>query len=133
MATQFSLKDPNPGIWFSFDENDPDAGRIRIRPLNSDALRTIRKKATKREIEYKGAYRHEYEKTDEDLFSKLVWDYVIVEWERLADDDGAPIQCTAETKSFLMLNNIGFAAFVAEKREAAEKAAAEIAEESRKN
>lgn len=133
MATKFSLKDPNPGIWFSFDDNDTDAGRIKIRPLNSDALRAIRKAAIKREVEYKGSFRHEYEKQDDDLFSKLVWDYVIVEWERLADDDGKEIECTAENKSFLMLNNIGFATFIAEKRDAAEKAAAEIAEKSRKN
>lgn len=112
MATQFALKDPNPGAWFSFDDEDENAGRIRVRVLN-DAQRTeIRKQVDTKRVEYKHGQRFPVVDRNEDLYSRLLWDHAIVEWEGLEDEEGNPIECTTENKVKLMQENIGFALFV---------------------
>ena len=112
MGTKFSLKDPNPGIWFLFNENDPNSGRICIRILNSAKGQEILKAITKKRVEYKQGQRFEVLDVDEDKRSQMLWDYTIVSWERLEDDDGKPIECTPENKAKLISENIGFASFV---------------------
>ena len=112
MATKFSVKDPNPGVWFKFDENDPDSGEIRIRVINSSKRQEIQKACNKKRVEYKHGQRFEVQDTNENLFSEMLWDYSIMEWNALEDDDGKPIVCDTEMKVFLMQNNIGFAQFV---------------------
>lgn len=112
MATRFSLTDPNPGVWFSFDDNDPETGRICIRVINGEKQQELRKRTVKKRIEYKHSQRFEYEDRDDEAYSKLLWDYVIMEWERLENDDGKPIECTAENKNKLMMANVRFAQFV---------------------
>jgi hypothetical protein len=117
MATKLSLKNPNPGVWFRFDDQDPQSGEVSIRPLNAAKREEIRKKAVKRRIEYKHGQRFEVEDTNDDLFSELLWDYAITEWSGLVDDDGKEIPCTSENKIFLMRNHVGFARFIGDKLE----------------
>ena len=112
MGTKFSLKDPNPGVWFLFDESDPNSGRICVRILNSAKGQEITKATTKKRVEYKQGQRFEVFDIDEDKRSAMIWDYCIISWERLEDDDGKPIECTPENKAKLMLENVGFAAFI---------------------
>lgn len=112
MATKFSIKDPNPGIYFKFDENDPESGEIRIRAVNAAKRAEIQKKCVKKKIEYKHGQRFEYDVVNDELFSEMLWDYSIMEWHNLEDDEGSPIPCDKETKIFLMQNNIGFSQFV---------------------
>lgn len=114
MTTKFSLKDPNPGYWFRFDEDDPESGEIAIRSVNAAKRREIQKGCIKNRVEYKHHQRFEYQETDEDLFSEMLWDYVIADWKALEDDNGKPIKCTKENKVFLMLNHVGFSVFVNE-------------------
>jgi len=112
MSTVFSLKDPNPGAWFKFDEEDPESGEISVRAVNQAKRKDIQNKTVKRKVEYKHGQRFEFQDSNEDLFSELLWDYVIADWKGLEDDDGKPIECTTANKIFLMQNNVGFAAFV---------------------
>ena len=112
MATKFSIKDPNPGVYFKFDENDPDSGEIRIRAVNAAKRAEIQKKCVKKKIEYKHGQRFEYSDTNEERFSDMLWDYSIMDWNNLVDDDGEPIPCNTENKVFLMQNNVNFAQFV---------------------
>ena len=112
MGTKFSLKDPNPGVWFVFDENDPKSGRICIRVMNSAKGLEIDKATSKKRTEYRQGQRFEVSDIDDKKRSQLFWDYVIVDWERLEDDDGNPIECTSENKYKLMLENVGFASYV---------------------
>jgi hypothetical protein len=114
MGTKFNLKDPNPGAWFKFNEDDPKSGEISIRAVNAAKRREIQKKCIKQKVEYKHGQRFEFTESDDDLFSEMLWDYVIADWHDLEDDDGKPIECTKENKIFLMLNNVGFALFVNE-------------------
>lgn len=110
--TTFSLREPNPGAWFSFDESDPAGGKICLRIMNSITLRNIRRAAVKPRVEYKHGQRFEFTDTDEDLISDMTWDYCIVDWTGLEDDDGKPIPCTKENKVFLMRENLQFQTFV---------------------
>jgi|GEM_PF-1255856 hypothetical protein len=112
MSTQFSLKDPNPGVWFKFNEDDPESGEIRIRVVNSAQREEMQKACVKNKVEYKHGQRFEYTTNKDALFSKMLWDYSIVEWVRLEDDDGTPIECSSENKVKLMKENVGFAQFV---------------------
>ena len=115
MATTFNMTDPNPGIWFKFNPDDPESGEISLRPQNAEQRNKTRKKAVKDRVEYKQGQRFEVQDVDDELFSELVWDYSIVDWSGLVDDKGKQIECTTENKVFLMRNHIGFARFVAEK------------------
>jgi len=112
MATIFSLKDPNPGVWFKFDENDPESGEIRIRAMNNEHRKKLQKECNKKRVEYKHGQRFEVTDVNDDKFSELLWDYCIVEWNGLTDDDGVPLVCGPETKATLMQRNVGFAQFV---------------------
>lgn len=112
MGTKFSLTDPNPGTWFPFDEDDPESGSVCVRVLNTAKRREIRKKAVKKRVEYKHGQRYEFEEADDGLYSELLWDYVIVDWCKLEDENGNPIECTTENKALLMRENVGFAMFI---------------------
>ena len=112
MATKFSIKDPNPGVWFKFDQNDPDSGEIAIRAVNQRKRREIQRKCIKNRVEYKHGQRFEVQDTNDDLFSEMLWDYIISDWNKLEDDDGNPIECTTENKLMLMAENVGFQQFV---------------------
>jgi len=106
------MKDLNPGTWFSFDESDEDSGKISIRTINQEKLAEIRDKTMKTEVEYKGDNRFEYIKTDNAKRDRIIWDYCIVDWQDLVDDDDIPIECTTENKIKLMNGHIGFSLFV---------------------
>lgn len=112
MATKFSMKDPNPGVWFKFDQDDPDSGEISIRAVNQRKRREIQRKCIKNRVEYKHGQRFEVQDTDDDAFSEMLWDYIIADWNKLEDDDGKPIECTTENKLILMAENVGFQQFV---------------------
>ena len=112
MATVFSLRDPNPGVWFKFDDADPESGEIRIRAMNNEQRKKLQKECNKKRVEYKHGQRFEVTDVNDDKFSELLWDYCIVEWKGLTDDDGTPLLCDKETKTTLMQTNVGFAQFV---------------------
>lgn len=112
MGTVFNIKEPNPGVWFKFDEDDPESGEIAIRAVNQSKRAEIQRKSVKNRVEYKHGQRFQFTDTDEELFSQLLWTYTIVDWNGLEDEDGKPIPCTDENKLFLMQNNVGFSQFV---------------------
>ena len=112
MGTKLNLKDPNPGFWVHFEEDNDDSGKIAIRPVNSAKVEEIRKKAVKKRVEYKHGNRFEVQDVNDELYSELLWDYSIADWSGLVDDDGNTIECTKENKIFLMKNHVGFARFV---------------------
>ena len=114
MATIFNFKDPNPGIWFKFDADDPESGEICIRATNQARRDEIRKKTMKKRDLFKHGQRFEIVETNDELFSEMLWDYSIVDWKGLVDEDEKPIPCTTETKVKLMTENVGFSVLVGE-------------------
>ena len=114
MGTVLSLRDPNPGFWFKFDEDDAESGEVCIRAINQAKRQEIQRKTQRKKIEYKHGSRFEVNDQNEDLFMEMLWDYSISDWKGLLDDDGKPIECTTENKLFLMQNHVGFATFIGE-------------------
>lgn len=115
MSTTLSMKDPNPGIWFKFNENDPKSGDICLRVVNPEKMKEIRDQAIKKRVIFKHGQRFEIEDINENLYSKLLWDYSIKDWEGLDDEGGNEIECNVDNKVFLMNNHVGFANFVGDK------------------
>jgi len=109
---KFNMKDLNPGAWFNFDDNDPGSGKILIRILNSERLAEIRNKTIKTNVEYRGDKRFEFQDIDHSARDRIIWDYCIVDWRDLVDDDEVPIECTTDNKIKLMNEHIGFSLFV---------------------
>ncbi len=109
---KFNLKDLNPGTWFYFDDSKPDDGKISIRVLNSKRLAEIRTGTVKTEVEYRSGNRHEFQVIDHAKRDEMIWDYCIVDWEKLTDDEDNPIECNTANKIELMNNHIGFSTFV---------------------
>ena len=109
---KFDLKDLNPGTWFYFDESKPDDGKISIRVLNSEKLAKIRSDTIQTKVEYRANNRHEYHVIDHVGRDKIIWDYCIVDWENLTDDEDNPIECNTDNKIKLMNEHIGFSNLV---------------------
>ena len=109
---KINLKDLNPGTWFKFDESDSESGEICLRVLNSGKLAEIRDKTVKTKVEYRGANRYEYQDMDNAARDRIIWDYCIVDWKGLVDDEEVPIECTTETKIAVMNGHVGFSLFV---------------------
>ena len=109
---KLNLKDLNPGTWFKFDEEDPESGSICLRVLNAGKLAEIRDKTIKTQVEYRGTNRFEYQSMDNAARDRIIWDYCIVDWEGLIDDEEKPIECTTENKISLMNGHVGFSVFI---------------------
>ena len=109
---KFNMKDLNPGAWFKFEPDNPESGKIKLRVLTSGKLAEVRDKTVKTEVEYRGEHRYEYPNMDNAARDRIIWDYCIVDWEGLVDDEDAPIECTTENKIKLMNDHIGFSMFV---------------------
>jgi hypothetical protein len=109
---KFNMHDLNPGAWFNFDDNDPDTGKILVRVLNSERLAEIRNKTIKTNVEYRGDKRFEFQDIDHSARDRIIWDYCIVDWVDLVDDDEIPIECTTDNKTKLMNEHIGFSLFI---------------------
>ena len=109
---KLNLKDLNPGTWFKFDEEDPESGSICLRVLNAGKLAEIRDETITTEVEYKSGQRFEYQSMDNSARDGIIWDYCIVDWKDLIDDDETPIECTTENKIKLMNGHVGFSMWV---------------------
>jgi hypothetical protein len=105
------LDNLNPGTWFDFD----DGGRVCLRVCDTDTFRSIRKKITKKKVEYKQGQRHVFDDTDEDLQTELMWEYCIVDWANFKDKNGIDIPCNSDMKKLLMGKSIKFSRFVLDK------------------
>jgi hypothetical protein len=99
--TTFDLEE-EAGAWFEMD----GGGRVQIRLISPETMKSIRKQSVKRRVEFKKVdgtpARFEHEEIDEDLQSELFWDDCIVGWQGLMDAKGREIPCTKENKLLLM-------------------------------
>ncbi len=107
-------KDLNPGVFFPFDEEEDDEspGGITIRLANGEILDVINKKCTAKKVVFRRGQRHEVIEEDEKRRSELLWEYVIMDWTGLDDEEGVPIPCTKDNKVLLMRGSVKIASFV---------------------
>lgn len=130
---RFNTKELNPGVWFYFDEDAPEEGGVCLRRVTSDKMAEIHKKTRSVKIEFRRGRRYEVVERDEKKEDLLLWDYCIADWQTVEDDDGNPIEATAENKALLMGGSPAFAGFVADCLEKLDKDFAEREEEATKN
>jgi hypothetical protein len=109
---KFDLTELNPGVFFSFDENEDGAGGVTIRLANGKILDEINKACIKKKVEFRRGQRHEVIIDNDELRSKMLWEYVIIDWKGLYDQDGKEIPCTKENKVMLMQGSVKFSSFI---------------------
>lgn len=121
------------GVWFDMD----GGGRVQIRTLTADDMKSIRRQTVKKRTEFKKVDgtpgRFEYEEVNDELQNELFWDRVIVDWSGLYDGKGSEIPCTKENKLLLMMRSIKFAKFVGECLKELSDSEAELEELASKN
>ena len=130
--TTFDIEE-KPAVWFEME----GGGRIQLRTLTSIDMKEIRKKTTKRKVDYKRiegkAERFDVEEVDKDLENELFWDRVIVAWENLFDSKERPIECTRENKVLLMSRSMKFVQFITESMDQIAKDETAKEEDAEKN
>lgn len=110
---KFDLDELNPGSWFDIED-----ARICIRVCAGKDLEKIHKKTRKRQIEYRRGQRFEWDemkkdKDGTDMETKLVNDFIIVDWENICDANGVVLECNNANKNKLILGSPMFAGFLA--------------------
>jgi hypothetical protein len=109
MATRIT---GNKGVWFRFDEKDPESGEICLRTMDQMTAIEITKKIKKsKEVMRNGKRETEVERDISEL-NRLTYDHQIVDWKGLEDEAGEPIPCTTENKVLYMTTNNRFRQFV---------------------
>jgi hypothetical protein len=131
--TVFCLDEQRTEAWFEME----GGGRVHLQLPEPDDLKKIRKQAVKSKIEYAKvegkAERFKVEDFDEDLWLKLYWDLVILEWEKLFDSKGNPIEGTQDNKILLLIKSQKFLTFINESLGQLKEQAKQQAEEAEKN
>lgn len=123
------------GIWFDF----PGGGRLQLKaPSVEDYIRITKAATTVKpflhEQDGKTPRVLNQEILDQDQFTHLLNDTVIVAWEGFFDKNEKEIPCTAEMKTILMrMDNPAFRDFVSEKLKALDEAGKVRQEELEKN
>lgn len=116
------INTPNPGTWFNFKEDNSEEGGVCVRAVTPSVLAEIEKKNSKKHFEYAApvgpngrrlpAQRFEWIEYDEEALFADRWDYCIVDWRNLTDENNVPIPCERENKAKLMGENLLFSAFI---------------------
>lgn len=105
-----NFKTKNEGVWFPFDEDNPELGGVCVRILSQDAIRTIEKATTKVKKRFVGGQLHEEKKTDEKKEQEMIYNYCITGWKNIKID-GSDADCTPANKAKAM-TSLDFAKFV---------------------
>jgi len=112
---KINLNEPNPGVFFRWPNAKTDEeGGITLRALNIEALTAIDDATTTKKKKFRGHTPYDDVKVDEKRREELIWDYCIVDWENLQDENGKDIPCTLENKVMLMRTQFQFSVFVAD-------------------
>lgn len=112
---RFDTKNLNPGTKFYFNEDDKEQGYISLRVMTLAETERIAKETVKKERVFKKGTYHTIEKIDDDKRNKMIWDYVIMDWYNILDEDGNQIECNIDNKLMLFNNSPQFSQFILEK------------------
>lgn len=130
---KFDLENLNPGVFFPFDEFENAGDGVEIRLASAEIMEIINKKCTKKRVEFRRGQRYEVIEEDEKKRSNMLWDYVILNWKGLEDQEGNPIECTTENKIKLMRGSVKFSGFIGDCIEKLSESSSNLKEESEKN
>ncbi len=80
-----------------------------------DLERIEKETSTKQPVEYKRGQRFIVpDKVDEKRRSHMIWDFVVVDWNGVLDEDEKAVKCTTDNKIKLMEQSVVFAGFIGE-------------------
>ena len=123
---EFNLGDLNPGTWFYFDDDDQEKGGVCLRVLTLGENDRVRRACQK--IDYVRGQR--IVTSDEKRENEMTWDYAIVDWSGIFDEDTKePIECNKKNKITLMNGSIRFSGWVSDRLAALNEKAANIDED----
>ena len=91
----------NEGQWFVFNEDNPDQGGICLRILSSDEYEKIEKLTTSKKRKFSHGVAYDDVKVDENLASRMRWDYCIVDWKNVSIDNEL-VECNKANKMRLV-------------------------------
>ena len=127
----------NPGVWFDLPDDEPEAdegkSRICLRVCNAEILETINDQTIKKREVFKKGQFHDRVEVDEKLRNRLLWDYSIVDWVGIQDENGVDIPCDTDTKVALMTGSPVFVQIVSERLDVLRERNEELARVSEKN
>lgn len=103
MENEFAvdLEDLNPGVWFYFDEEEPEKGGFCVRPMDSDSMSAIDKETIKTKKVYKRGKRYDSQDVDNDRKQEMIIDHTLTDW-CVYGKDGEKIECSVENKLKLL-------------------------------
>ena len=105
----------NEGTWFWFDEDNQDAGGVRLRELSTKEHQRIERTTVKHRKKFSHGAAYDDLEVDEKLASRMRWDYTIVDWKEI-ELDGVKLECTKENK-VKMMNVTDFVKFFVDSME----------------
>jgi len=100
----------NAGIWFYFDDSDEEQGGVCIRTLSPAESARIETLTVKKKNKFKAGSHFVETIVNEKMSSRLMWDYVIVDWKNVCVG-GVPIDCDCDNKVKL-INDPTFSSFI---------------------
>ena len=130
---KFDLTEMNPPVRCWFDEKNKKGGYVDLRVCNGAALQEIRAQTVSRQVEYVGGQRYEYKETDAELEQSLIWDYCIIGWDGVEDQNDRPIPVSRENKVLLMLGSLKFSRFINKQHGRIAKDASELKKQAEEN
>ena len=132
---QFDLDNLNPPARFYFDDKRPEDGSVLLRICSGNDLDDIYRKTSKKQPpEYKRGARYEVpDLIDEVKRMKMMWDFIIMDWDKVTDGNGKPLECNMDNKYRLMRESVKFASFIGASIEKLSVDVAAYQEEAEKN
>jgi len=127
---KFDLNELNPGMWFEYEDG---SFSVQVRLCAGVDLERIFKATEKKRVEYKRGGRFEYFDIDHDKRDELMWDFCIMDWNRIEDGKGKELPCTTENKLLLMKGSVLFSEFIADCLEKARDAVQDAKDGQEKN
>lgn len=91
----------NKGTWFYYDPADESLGGVSFREITIDEQQRIENITVKTRKKFRRGVSYDDVKTDEELASKLRWDFCIVDWTE-TQLDGQDLDCTCDNKVKMM-------------------------------
>lgn len=124
----------NSGVFFPWQgQKGKDKTGVTVRPLTTEKRAEIDSETVTEEKEYYGGLIYRDRQVDSARRMELIYDYCIVSWSGLQDEEEKEYPCTSENKLAVMRRDPALGPYIAGCMEKAERAMIKQAETERKN
>lgn len=91
----------NAGTWFYFDSTNEKLGGVCLRELTTDEFDKIERMTTTKRKKFKRGVAYDDNIVNEEMASRMRWDFVITDWKEV-QLDGQAVECTTDNKVKMM-------------------------------